>query len=367
MKNLPTFVQKITRVTVVTSFLFVVSLYAFPKRVEAASLTFGYVRLDRMKAQAVATGGTICVKPSATHTTSVTNFKVTFSNGNGTTTGFVLNATGSTWNGTTTNLPAGTTAFPGIGAATPTVSGQEVTYTFSGSQTVTGGTTYCFNFGAGLTPRTTAASNLTGLLTLTDSSAPATETSNYATATITDDQIVVTATVPAIFTFSLGANTAALGTLAAGTVSSATGVAVSIGTNAANGYEVWTKGANNDGGGYSYLNSPSTSAQINRVSGATSNATPESLSSTNYGYVVDADLTLDSSVGSGTLTIAGEYNGTDTLSGGTVANTFQTIASSTGTTDGDTVTMVVRARVNAAQAAAADYTETLTVVGAGKF
>jgi len=87
-------------------------------------------------------------------------------------------------------------------------------------------------------------------------------------------------------------------------------------------------------------------------------------------YLADY-VTTDSGTGDGTVTQAAgygaEYNGTNTTSGGALSTTFQPIAASSGTTDGDVLTLIERAKVTAVQAAASDYTDTLTIVAAGRF
>jgi hypothetical protein len=75
--------------------------------------------------------------------------------------------------------------------------------------------------------------------------------------------------------------------------------------------------------------------------------------------------------GTGTVSQAAgygaEYNGTNSTSGGALSTTFQPIAAANGTTDGDVLTLIERAKITAVQAAATDYTDTLTVVAAGRF
>jgi hypothetical protein len=89
------------------------------------------------------------------------------------------------------------------------------------------------------------------------------------------------------------------------------------------------------------------------------------------GYVLDTNITTDSATGTGTVSQAAgygaEYNGTNSTSGGALSTTFQPIAAANGTTDGDVLTLIERAKITAVQAAATDYTDTLTVVAAGRF
>lgn len=313
-----------------------------------AIFTEAYLRLDRMKAS-TATGGTVCAKPATTGTEA--DVQVAFP------AGFTVNGTAANWTVTTTNLPSGATAWVSIGTATA-VSSQTVTFA-SGDLTV--GTLYCFNFsGTSTLTNSTAGASKTGTITTRTLTPTTIDTSPYATAVITDDQIAVTATVPAIFSFTLGGNTAALGTLSTSSVTSATGVTLTIATNASVGWTAWVKNAG--------LTSAATGETI--TSPGTVDDTPSDLASTT-GYVLDTDITTDSATGDGTVSQAAgygaEYAGGNTTSGGALSTTLQPIARSSGTTDGDVLTLILRAKVTAVQAAATDYADTLTVVGSGRF
>jgi hypothetical protein len=110
------------------------------------------------------------------------------------------------------------------------------------------------------------------------------------------------------------------------------------------------------------LNSASTSDQIN-TQGSIDGA-PTAYSSGVEHYQLDADVT--NGTGSGTPSAAAEYTGTGG-SGGTFSTTYQEIATSTGPGDNDGITYTVYAAASATQKAADDYTDTLTIVGAGNF
>lgn len=332
---------------ILTLVLLTLSLFVFPPKAYAI-FQQAYLRLDRMKAS-TATSGTICAKPNTVGTEA--DVQIAFP------TGFTVNATVANWTVTTTNLPSGATAWVGIGTATA-VSDQTVTFP-SGELTV--GTLYCFNFtGTDTLTTSTAGTNKTGTITTRTAGAATVDTSPYATAVITDDQISVTATVPAIFSFALGGNSAALGTLSTSTTTSASGVTLTIATNASAGWVAWVKNAG--------LTSIATGETI--PAAGTVDDAPSDLATTT-GYVLDTDITTDSSTGDGTITQAAgygaEYAGTNTTSGGALSTTLQPIAASNGTTDGDVLTLIVRSKVTAVQAAATDYADTITVVGAGRF
>lgn len=332
---------------IVSLILVMLSQLAFPVKAQAI-FQQAYLRLDRMKASTT-TGGTVCAKPNTTGTEA--DVQVAFP------TGFTVNTTFGNWTVTTTNLPSGASAWVGIGTATA-VSSQTVTFA-SGELVV--GTLYCFNFtGTSTLTTSTAGASKTGTITTRTAGAATIDTSPYATAVITDDQIAVTATVPAIFSFTLGGNSAALGTLSTSTTTSATGVTLTIATNASAGWIAWVKNAG--------LTSTATGGTI--PAAGTVDDSPSDLASTT-GVVLDTDITTDSSTGDGTVTQAAgygaEYAGTNTTSGGALSTTLQPIAASSGTTDGDVLTLILRSKITAVQEAAADYADTLTVVGAGRF
>lgn len=334
----------------------IVSVWCFTyytPTVKADAATWGLVRLDRMRAQAVATGGTVCLNPSASDTT-VTTIAVSFSNGDGATTGFTLSGTAADFDATVTNLPAfgqypGTTAtaFPGIDGVTPVVASQTITYTVA-STSLTAGTVYCFNFGAGLTPRTTAASNLTG--TIATNGTPG-ETAVYATATVTSDQIDVTATVPAVFNFALSGNSVGFGNLSTSAVTSQT-ITATIGTNADAGWVTWVRNSTNG------LYSTTQSSAIAVPTG--SYGTVYDLASTT-GYVLDVDT------GTGSPTIDSAYNGTSITEGGIMTSVFRQAAFKATPGAADTLTLNFRAKVATTQPVGSDYADTVTVSAAGEY
>lgn len=328
----------------------IVQIVLFALPVKAGNFEQIYIRLDRLAASTT-TGGTVCAQADSVATE--VDVQVVFP------TGFTVNSTASNWTVTTTNLPSGATAWPSIGTASA-VSGQTVTFP-SGDLTVS--TLYCFNFsGTSTLTNATAGNDKTGTVTTRATGPTTIDSSGYALSIVSDDQIVVTATVPATFSFALSGNTDTFTGNLSTTTTSTSGKTVTISTNAASGWVAWVKSAN------AALNSVSTGASI-ATAGSLDNAPTDLASAT--GYVLDVNVTTDSGTGTGTVTQASnygaEYNGTNATSGGTLSTAFQPIAASDGTTDGDILTLIERAKISAVQAAATDYTDTLTVVAAGRF
>jgi len=333
----------------------------FVQEVSAATAALGevYVRFDRMKVS-TATTGTVCAKPSATNL-ATTDAKVVVT----LPTGYTLGAFGTfTVNTTSTNMawPTGGTAWPGITAPTGSgdISGQSVT--FASSDLSSSSTLYCFNWtnSGAVSEPSSANPNLIGSVTTKDGSSVTIDTAQYATAAILDDQVVVTATVPPAFAFSLNANVDNFGTLTAATVTpSPTPVVARVDTNAKNGWMMMAKDSN------AGLTSANASYTIpsNCSSGAGSNSTL-STSTEAYNLGITTAQTSGSQTPAATAVFLGGSLG---KGGGLCSSNLQTIASSTGTANNATVTMTNNVNVIGSTPAATDYTDTITVVGAGLF
>jgi len=294
-----------------------------------------------------ATTGTVCAQPTTVGTE--VDVQVTFP------AGYTVSTTTGNWTVNTTNLawPTGGTAWPGIGTATA-ASGQIVTFP---STDITVGTLYCFNWTntAAVSISAGATSNNSGLIT-TRATGPATiDSSNYTTASISDDQIVVTATVPQSFSFALSGNTDALGTLSTASVTSSSPArTATVNTNAKNGWYVWARDANTG------LASASASATI----ASTTPGTSSTLSAGTAGY--NTGVTSSQASGSGTITVAVPFVGGASTGGG-LDTTLRTLASSNGTASNAVLTLTNNVAIDAITPSATDYTDTITVVGAGLF
>lgn len=316
------------------------------RNASAAALTQVLVRFDRMKIS-TATTGTVCAKPATAATEN--DVQVVFP------TGYTVSTTVGDWTVNTSNLawPSGASAWPGIGTATA-AAGQTVTFP---STDLVVGTLYCFNWTstAAVSVKSSATSDNSGSVT-TRTNAPATiDTASYATASITDDQIAVSATVPQAFSFALSANSDALGTLSTGSVSSSpTPRTATVNTNAKNGWYVWAKDSNTG------LNSASAAATI----ASTTPGSNSTLSAGTEGY--NTGVASSQTSGTGTITVAAPFvNGAN--QGGGLDTSLRTLASSNGTANNAVLTLTNHAAINAATPAATDYADTITVVAAGLF
>lgn len=338
----------------ITTIISLVSPFFMPGLANA-TVTEGFVRFDRLAAGSAITG-TACLKSSlATQTSVVIVFP----------TGWTIDQTNTHWTVTTTNLPTDpqapattATAWPGIGTATA-VSGLNVT--FPGTA-LTPATFYCFNFngqGGGGTTSVLGSSgaNQTGALK-TQGGDPYTDTVDWATAVVSSvgpaDQIVVTASVSATMTFTLSPTSLSLGTLSTSSVASASSTQT-VTTNARNGWMSWIKGGNASG-------LHSTAANANITSPGSYGTITDLTGTTGYGLEVQA-------VAGTPIPADGYWAGGNANKIGHIDNAqfYATAQDLSGPASNDQISINVHAKIPATQAAASDYTDTLTVVAAGSF
>lgn len=312
----------------------------------AAPLSQVEVRFDRMKISTQTTG-TVCAMPATVGTEASVQVEFPTDYTLGSAAAFTVNTTNTAW-------PSGAVAWPSI-ATGNNVTGQVVTFP-SGDLTV--GTLYCFNWtnAAAVTVKASATASNTGTVT-TRTSAPATiDSSSYATASIADDQVVVTATVPSVFSFALSGNTDPLGVLSTSAVTtSPTPRTATVNTNAKSGWTVWAKDSNTG------LSSATTSSTI----ASTTPGTNSTLVAGTNGY--NTGVTQTQAGGAGTITVATAFVGTGTGQGGGLDTSLRALATSTGTADTAVLTIKNNVAISPTLPAASDYTDTITIIGAGLF
>ncbi|HSX45955.1 MAG TPA: hypothetical protein VLG27_03060 [Candidatus Saccharimonadia bacterium] len=318
------------------------------------------------------TTGTVCAKTTAASQTEAA-VAVTFP------TGFTLGAFGTWTVGTTStgwppdplNDSTAATAWPGITApsASNQISGQTVQFT---STDLTASTWYCFNWTSATALTNPAANpNLTGVITTCSNSTNCAstgsgggtggnlDTSNWATAVVSNDQIAVTATVSPSFAFSLGSNASALGTLStSGTAGSA--INASVTTNAQRGWDMWAAdpgganiGLHSTTAGHTIAYSPSAGGAVHTLSAE---------EGANLGVGATAGGTCNS------VTIDAKFaSGGTSFRGGGLDGTLRTIAVSDGVANACLVPLTYNAMILGSTPAATDYSGTVTVVAAGRF
>ena len=333
-------------------------------RVSAAPLTQSLVRLDKLK-YSTTTGGRVCAKTS----NAGVEGKVVVTFPTNSATDYVVQAVGN-WTVSTATLDAGQTAWPGITAATSVTSKSA---TFPSGDLISSALLYCFNFGSGAL--TTASNNVetaTGSIQTQTAASAALDTGAFSEGLTTDDTITIAnQVVPPSFAFSLSGNTDAFSsnTLSTAIVNSTAGRTVTVTTNAASGYILWARDANNNGAGRGSLQSITASAYIapnGAVGGGTTRTLSAPTGTPDYGL---GTIIAANPGGGGTLTLNANYDSSaSAVKIGTLDPTgFQPIASSNGTASGDQVTLTERAVINGQTKAASDYGDIITVVGAGLF
>jgi hypothetical protein len=316
----------------------------------AGYLTNSYVRLNRMTA-GTGTSFRLVFKTNAT-TNAATSIAVNFNGADTTTwtgsTGAV-NTTQSVSSATCAAEVTGATALPG----TLTAAGAGSTVTISAiTASLTVSTVYCVDL-TSLTAVTTAtAGEYHPTITF------GVDTNTVAIRTITNDQVVVSAVVLPTFNLALSGTTDSFTTnLTTGAVTDTTGVTATVNTNAKTGWFAWAKD----------LNTGLTSATQSKTIAATTPGTFTTLASGSEGYVMGiTSITQGSGAGVTSPVAAYDGSGGAGKGSGLDANIRQ-IAQSTGTANGAILTLKERAGISSITPAAADYTDTITILAAGSF
>lgn len=336
----------------IASVLFIVS------QVQAATLTTSYIRLNRLTA-AQTTSFRLQFKTVGAGATSVA---IDFNGADGTTwTGSsgVVNATQTTATATCAT-ETGDTALPG----TLSASGSGSTVTITGVTALSATTTYCVDLTSSSAVTNATAGEYHPTITV------GSDSTTVAVRTISNDQIVITATVPPTFNFVLSGNTDSFTTsLSSSSVVSTTGRTVTITTNANSGWIAWVKNLNGSSGAATKGALKSATAGNYTIPTTNANAlgsASHTLSAGTEDYGLGVTITTDAS-GGGTVTVDAAYDGSSTKAGVLDPNNFRPIASSNGTANGDIIDLKERATITGGTPAANDYTDTLTVIGAGNF
>ncbi len=329
-------------------------IFMFSGTAHAGTLTDTYVRLTRMKA-GQASNIRVVLKVPAGNSGTEEKVKISLADN------FTVATSGITTATAACATDTGATALPGTLTITSSNGAGVKHVTVSGVTNLSASTTYCVDIETSPLTSTGSVGGYATTVETQTSGAALIDSTSVTLRIITDDQIVVSATVPPSFTFAIDANTTSFtSNLDSGSIVSTTGRTVTITTNASKGWVAWVKDLN------AGLTSAAASKTIN--TSGTVNGAPTTLSTGAEGYVLDVDLTTDFA-GGGTVTIAAEYNGGANAGGTLDSSTFQPIASSNGTAGGtgDVVTLVGKAGIAGDTPAATDYTDTWTVIGAGVY
>jgi hypothetical protein len=258
--------------------------------------------------------------------------------------GFTVNATQTVATAACTSVFSGANALPSTSTLTAAGSGQVVT--ISNVDALVSGTQYC----AELTS-SSAVTNNSSTGNYTVSIADGTDGATVGIDIISNDQIVVSATVLPTFTLSFGGNTDSLGTLTKSALATSSGVALSVTTNAVHGWGLWAEDSN---AGLHSVNASKTIASV----------------STGSNHAMNGGIIGTEAYALGVTTANATANYADaggTTGGGLSSSAFNEIASANAAGDNVGVTVKELADVSGTTPAASDYSDTITIVGAGSF
>lgn len=347
-------------------------------KAKAASFTQSFVRLDHLTGT-TATGGRVCIKPAtvATEGKLIVRFPTTAA------TDYVVNATAANWT-TSYSFESGftATAMPITGNVASSVSGKDVTFTLTSDLAV--GTLYCFNFASATTLTTSTAgaavSTFAYVETQTGASAQI-DKDFWGTTIISNETVTVSAIVAPVFTMTLNGSTDTFATNLSSTAvnTSNAGRTIQVDTNALSGWIVWAKGTNfktvtDTGTSPANRHGALTSVTAGgyAISNNTSNAlaTPNASHAFTFGtedYGLATTINTDGA-GGGTVALDAAYNGTTAGNAGVIDPTqYRAIGSANGTATADILNIKMLATITNSTPPGADYTDTLTYVGAGQF
>lgn len=325
--------------------LFAANFYFLPQTTYAGTLTNTYIELNRMTAGTNTTFRLVFKTATATATTASIDF-----NGADATTWIassgLVSATQAVTSGTCA-ASTGATALPGTLAA----SGTGAVISITGITSLAASTPYCVDFTTAAAVHTAAAGEYHPIITV------GSDSETVALRTISNDSIVVTATVPPTFNLALSGNSDTFATsLSAAAPVATAGKTVTINTNAETGWFVWAFDLNTG------LNSASTAHTIASITPGTG----ATLSNGVEGYVIGI-TSITQGTGAGTTSAVAAYSSNGTTTGSGLDTTVRQIASSTGTANGAVFTVKELASISAVTQPGTDYTDTITILGAGYF
>ncbi len=246
--------------------------------------------------------------------------------------------------GASANLPGSPTAAGTAGTGT---------INLTDATALTASTSYCYVLTNAITANPTAVGQ--GTVALTAGTDAAT---SIAFDIISNDQVTVNASVPPSFTLALNNNSDNLGALSTGSITPTTGVTATVNTNAKNGWYLWGSDASTG----------LTSATQSYTIASKTPGTNASLSAGSEGYLTGLPAAgITQGTGSGVTSATTAYASSGSGNGSGLNTIPAELASSTGTANGAVVTVKEFAAISGNTPAATDYTDTITLVGAGSF
>ncbi len=332
--------------TLIMIFALIMGNLAFIPRIFAQTyLTKSTVMLYNMDAS----GNSEVAFAFTTATAGATSVTLDFNGWTGSTAGIV--------NTTQTISTTGCTAITGASTALPgsiTAAGSSSTVTVSSVTALSASTSYC----AILTSASAVTNpSATGDYTVTITAGS--DTSTVAVDVISNDQVIISAVVPPTFSLALSSNTDSFtSNLSPSSIVGTTGITATVNTNAKNGWFLW--GVDSNAG----LRSATQSYTI----ASTTPGTNATLTAGTEGYLTGLPSTgITQGSGSGTTSATTAYASSGSGNGSGLNSTEHLLASSTGTANGAVVTIKEYAAISSVTPAASDYSDTITLVGAGSF
>jgi hypothetical protein len=248
--------------------------------------------------------------------------------------------------GAASNLPGAPTAAGTAGTGTIAI---------TDATALVASTSYCYVLsGNAITANPTATGQSNVAVTAGSDSATNTEID-----IISNDQVVVGATVPPSFTFALSGNTDNFTTnLSTGATATTTGITATVNTNAKNGWFMYGSDATTG------LRSVTQSKTI----ASTTPGANTTLVNGSEGYISAVPTaSIVQGSGAGVTSATGGYASTGAGNGSGLDTTVRQMASSTGTANGASVIVKEYATIAPTTPAALDYGDTITLVAAGSF
>lgn len=246
-----------------------------------------------------------------------------------------------------TSLTGATNVLPG---ASLTAAGTGSTITVSNITALAASTSYCAILNSTSAVTNPNTSGISDVIVTAGS-----DSSTDAIDIVSNDQYTVSATVAPTFTLSLSGNSDAFsGNLSSTALTTTSGITATVNTNSIDGWLMWAQDTN------AGLRSASVAHTIPSVTAAT-NTTMNGATIGTEAYALGVSSVTSGNAASGYLDSGG-------ISGGGLSSTaFNQIASNTIPSANDSVVIKELADISATTPAASDYSDTITIVGAGSF
>jgi hypothetical protein len=342
-------IKRVQYVTLLVVFVITLGSVAFISNASAGTLTHTSLLelggASNATPMIAATGQQLTLAFTAA-STGASTISIDFGGTAWTTPGGVVNGTQSVTTAGCQALTGATNVVPGTLAASGT--GQVISVT--GATSMTSGQSYCVN----LTSTTAVTNPSTGVYTVTI-------TENSDTTKVALDVLSsglnaysITGTIAPTFTMTLSGTTDTFASNLTSTpsVNLSTGITATINTNAASGWFVWAADSN---AGLHSTTAATTIGTVTTGSNHTMNSGGTGPGNNAYAFGISANSTGNYAYGGGTT------------GGGLAIGTFNEVATSASPASNVTFVAHELANISSTEPPATDYTDTITLIGAGSF